>query len=107
MLVASGAANTSGKSVTTLIVSIGLFHGDEVVAPRLYGVARSHADERKQPLAVIRAPPRDDQRPRYHPPLGAHDVEPGLGREHRARILHQREDRHLPPLPVRLAQPPD
>src|SRR5438094_24391 len=35
MLTPNGAANTSGKSVTTLIVSTGVFHGDEVVSPRL------------------------------------------------------------------------
>jgi len=51
MLTRSGPSNISGKSVTTLIVSIGLFHGDEVVSPLLHHGARPHADERQQPLA--------------------------------------------------------
>src|SRR2546422_409377 len=56
MLAASGAGNTSGKSVTTLIVSIGLFHRDEMVAPRLHHGARRDAQEPEQPLAVVGAP---------------------------------------------------
>src|SRR2546426_7424283 len=58
MLAASGAGNTSGKSVTTLIVSIGLFHRDEMIAPRLHHGARRDAQEPEQPLAVVGAPPR-------------------------------------------------
>src|SRR2546426_8705083 len=45
-------------------VSIGLFHGDEVVPPRLHHRARRDPDEPEQPLAVVGAPPRHDQRPR-------------------------------------------
>src|SRR5256885_10460329 len=65
MLTRSGPSNTSGKSVTTLIVSIGLFHGHEVVAPRLHHRARVDPDERQQPLAMVSAPPRHDERPRH------------------------------------------
>src|SRR5256885_499864 len=43
MLAASGAANTSGKSVTTLIVSIAVLDRHQLVAPRLDRLARLHA----------------------------------------------------------------
>src|SRR2546427_7354802 len=66
MLTRSGPSNTSGKSVTTLIVSIGLFHGHEVVAPRLHHRARVDPDERQQPLAMVSAPPRHDERSEEH-----------------------------------------
>src|SRR2546422_3080323 len=72
MLAPSGARNTPGKSVTTLIVSIGLFHRDEMVAPRLHHGARRDAQEPEQPLAVVGAPPRHHQRPRHHLPLSVH-----------------------------------
>src|SRR6266542_2659658 len=107
MLVRSGTSKISGKSVTTLSVSIGLFHGDEVVAPRRDRGARRDPVEPEQPLAVVRAPARHDQRPRHHLPLLVHHIQPGLGREYRTRIRHQGEDRHLTLLPVRLAQPSD
>src|SRR2546428_5127042 len=107
MLVRSAASNTSGNSVTTLIVSIALFYGDEVVAPRIDHGPRRDPDEPEQPLAVIGAAPRHHDRPCHHLPLLVHHVEPGLRREYRARVLHQRDDRNLSLLPVRLAQPPD
>src|SRR5438132_6843883 len=81
MLTRSGPSNTSGKSVTTLIVSIGLFHGHEVVAPRLHHRARVDPDERQQPLAMVSAPPRHDERPRHDVTLLVHDQQPRLGRE--------------------------
>src|SRR5207244_8162748 len=107
MLVRSGASNTSGKSVTTLMVSIGLFHRDEVVPPELHHRARFHSDEREQPPAVVSPPPRYDQRPRDDLPLLVHDQQPGLGCEHRTRILHEGEYRHFPLLAVRLAHAAD
>src|SRR5947199_7069409 len=107
MLTRSGASNTSGKSVTTLIVSIGLFHGDEVLPPRLHYRTRLHPDERQQPLAVVRAPPRHDQGPRHDLTLLVHDQQPGLRRKHRARVLHEGKHRDLPPLSVRFAHAAD
>src|SRR5260221_8300323 len=107
MLTRSGPSNISGKSVTTLSVSIGLFHCDEVVSPRLHHRARLHPDERQQPLAVVRAPPRHDQRPGHDLTLFVHDQQSRLRREHRTRILHEGKHCDLPPLPVRLAHAPD
>src|SRR2546429_1384644 len=107
MLTRSGPSNTSGKSVTTLIVSIGLFHGHEVVAPRLHHRAGVHPDERQQPLALVSAPPRHDERPRHDGTLLVHDQQPRLGREHRTGVFHEGEHRHFLLLPVRLAYPPD
>src|SRR5438034_955925 len=107
MLTRSGASNPSRKSVTTLIVSIGLFHGDEVLPPRLDVRARLHPDERQQPLAVVCAPPRHDQRPSHDLTLFVHHQQPGLRREHRTRVLHEGEHGDLPPLPVRLAHAAD
>src|SRR5882762_3770024 len=99
MLARSGASNTSGKSVTTLIASIGLFHGNEVIPPRLHHRARLHPDEREQPLTVVCAPPRHDQRSRHDLTLLVHDQQPGLRREHRTRILHEGKHCDLPPPP--------
>src|SRR5256885_11702798 len=107
MLAASGAANTSGKSVTTLIVSIAVLDCHQLVAPRLDRLARLHALEADQPLAVIRATAGHHQRSREHAVLVVHDVEPRLGSEDFSRVFHEGQNRHLPVLPVRLAQPPD
>src|SRR5919198_4646372 len=107
MLTDSAASNTSGKSVTTLIRSIGLFYGHEMVAPRLHRRPGRDPDEPEQPLAVVGAASRHHQRPRHHAALLVHDEQPGFGCEHGARILNEGHHRHLAPLPVRLAQPPD
>src|SRR6266496_4320045 len=107
MLVASAASNTSGNRVTTLIVSIAVPDRHQLVAPRLDRLARLHALESDQPLAVIRAPPGHHQRTRDHPAFLVDDVELRLGGEHLPGILHEGQDRHLPVLSVRLAQPPD
>src|SRR5216117_2203232 len=95
MLTASAASNTSGKSVTTLIVSIGLFHGDEMVPPRLHHRPRRDPDEPEQPFAVVGPPPRHDERPRDDLPLLVHHVQPGARHEPRARILHQGKHRYF------------
>src|SRR5437764_11230230 len=107
MLTESAASNISGKSVTTLIRSIGLFHGPEMVPPRLHGGPRRHPHEAEQPFPVVGAASRDHQWSRHHPAILVHHEQPGLGGEHRARILDEGQHRHLAPLPVRLAQPPD
>src|SRR5436853_5700244 len=107
MLTRSGPANIAGKSVTTLIVSLGLFPGHEAVAPRPHPRAGVHADERQQPLAMVGAPPRHDERPRHDVTLLVHDQQPRLGREHRTGVFHEGEHRHLPLLSVRLAYAPD
>src|SRR5437867_4328358 len=107
MLPPSAAVNHSGNSVTTLIASIGLLHREELVAPARYGLPRRHPREPQQPLAVIRPPPRQDERPRQHALGFVHHEQRGLGHEHRTGILHEGKHRHLPPLAVRLAQPPD
>src|SRR6266699_860737 len=107
MLTRSGPSNTSGKSVTTLIVSIGLFHGHEVVAPRLHHRARSHPDERQQPLAMVGTPPRHAERSRHDVTLLVHDQQPRVGREHPSGVFHEGKHRHFPLLPVRLAYAPD
>src|SRR5690242_18855657 len=107
MLTRSGPSNTSGKSVTTFIVSIGLFHGHEVIAPRLHYRGRLHPDERQYPRAMVRAPPGHDERPLHDVTLLVHDQQPRLGREHRTGVFREGEHRHLPLLPVRLAYPPD
>src|SRR5438270_11091294 len=107
MLTATAVSNTSGKSVTTLIRSIGLFHGHEMVAPRLHDRPRRDSHEAEQPLPVVGAASRDHERSRHDPAVLVHDEQPGLRREHRARILDEWQHRHLPPLPVRLTQPPD
>src|SRR6266513_1672349 len=107
MLTRSDPSNTSGKSVTTLIVSIGLFHGHEMVPPRLHDGPRLYADEREQPLPVIGTPPRHDQRPRDDLTLLAHDQQACLRREHRTGIFHEGKHGDLPTLSVRLAHAPD
>src|SRR5947208_7281667 len=107
MLTRSGPSNTSGKTVTPLIVSIGPSPAHEVVAPRLHRRAGVHPDERQQPLAMVSAPPRHDERPRHDVTLLVHDQQPRLGREHRAGVFHEGEHRHFPLLPVRLAYTPD
>src|SRR5713101_855503 len=107
MLAASGAAKYSGNSVTTLIVSIVLSHGDEPVPPRFHGRPGRDPFEPQQPRAVIRASPRHDQRPRDHLPGRVHHEQPRLRGEDGAGALDQGKDLHLPVLPVRLAQPSD
>src|SRR2546427_1424105 len=107
MLAASGAANTSGNRVTTLIVSIAVLDRHQLVAPRLDRLARLHSLEADQPLAVIGATAGNHQRSREHAVLVVHDVESRLRSEDLSRVLHEGQDRHLPLLPVRLAQPPD
>src|SRR5688572_18243545 len=108
MLPASGPMNHSGNSVTTLIVSTSLFlDRDELVPPLLDRRARRDALERQQPLAVVRPPARQHQRPRQHGALFAQHVDARLRREHRARILDEGKHRDFPLLAVRLAQPPD
>src|SRR2546427_2096441 len=102
MLAASGAANTSGKSVTTLIVSIAVLDRHQLVAPRLHRLARLHPLEADQPLAVIRATAGHHQRSREHALLVVNDVEPRLASEGLSGALHAGQDRHLPVLPVRL-----
>src|SRR5260370_7691548 len=106
ILARSGAWNSSGKRVTTLIVSIGPCHGDEVVAPGLHGGARRDPHESQQPLAVVGASPRHDQWARDDLPLFVHHVQLGLRSEHGTRIGDQGDDRHFPPLSVRLPRPP-
>src|SRR5260370_41535628 len=107
MAVRTAGWNISGKRVTTLIPSIALVHGDQVVPPRVHDRPGRDAHESQQPLAVVRTPPRDHQGTRHDLPLRVDDEQPGLRREHRARILHQGEHGHFPSLPVRLAHPPD
>src|SRR3989475_13135931 len=102
MLAPSGPPNTSGNSVTTLIVSIAAFHGPPQAAPGLRGLPR-HACKPEQPLTVVRPPPRHGERPRDHAPVLVHHVQAGLRCEHGARILDEGLHRHLSPLAVRLA----
>src|SRR5690348_3056298 len=107
MLVASGPVNISGKSVTTLIVSIVVLDREEAVPPRLDHHPRGHALEPEQPLPVVGAPPRQHQRTGKHLTILIHHVHARLGHEQRAGILHQGKHGHFPVLPVRLAQPRD
>src|SRR5256885_12491364 len=85
MLTESAASNISGKSVTTLIRSIGLFHGHEMVPPRLHCRPRRHPLEAEQPLPVVGAASRDHERSRHDPALLVHYEQPGFGGEHRQR----------------------
>src|SRR5437016_8026863 len=101
MLTATAVSNTSGKSVTTLIRSIGLFHGHEMVPPRLHCRPRRHPLEAEQPLPVVGAASRDHERSRDHPTLLVHHEQPGFGAEYRARILDEGQHRDLAPLPLR------
>src|SRR5439155_21968419 len=56
---------------------------------------------------MIGTAPGDHQRAGQHLPIFVEDVESRLRHEHRPRILHAGDHRHLPVLAVRLAQPPD
>src|SRR2546429_780903 len=105
MLAPSAPSNTSGNSVTTLIVSIAVFHGHPQAAPGLRRLPR-HACKPEQPLTVVRPPPRDRERPRDHAPVLVHHVQAGLRGEHGAWIPDEGLHRHLSPPPVRLAQTP-
>src|ERR1051325_10379081 len=87
MLTDSAASNTSGKSVTTLIRSIGLFHRHEMVAPGLHHRPGRDPLESEQPLPVVGAASRHHQGARHDATLLVHDEQPGFGREDRARIL--------------------
>src|SRR5207244_10680528 len=107
VLTPSGPRTPPGRSVTRLIATTGPFHGPEGVGPRLHHRAGVHADERQQPLAMVGAPPRHDERPRHDVTLLVHDQQPRLGREHRTGVFHEGEHRHLPLLSVRLAYAPD
>src|SRR3989449_6103620 len=106
MLAPSAPPNTSGNSVTTLIVSIAVFHGHPQAAPSLRRLSR-HACKPEQPLTVIGPPPRHGERPRDHAPVLVHHVQAGLRGENRARTLREGLHRHLPFPAVRLAPPPD
>src|SRR5258705_6045299 len=66
MLVASGAANHSGNSVTTLTCSIvpHIIDRHQLVAPALHGRPRGDALEAEQPLAVIGPAAGEDERTR-------------------------------------------
>src|SRR5690348_3242630 len=107
MLARSAPSNTSGNRVTTLILSIVAIHRHRPVPPASHRRPAGDAFEAEQPFPVIRPAPRQNQGSRQHPPLIVHDVEPGLGREDRSRILDQREHGDFPLLAVRLPQPPD
>src|SRR2546425_231691 len=106
ILAPSAPPNTSGNNVTTLIVSITVFHGHPQPAP---GLRRLPSDPCKaeQPLTVVGPPPRHGERPCDHAPVFVHHVQEGLRGEHGAWILDEGLHRHLSPLAVRLAQPPD
>src|SRR5712691_7471680 len=106
MLVASGAENHSGNSVTTLTVSI-VGNRHELVAPALHGRPRGDPLEAEQPLAVISPAAGQHEGTRQDLAVLVHHVHARLGDEHAPGILHQGEHRHLPLLSVRLAQPPD
>src|SRR2546430_12433198 len=105
MLAPSAPPNTSGNSVTTLIVSIAVFHGHPQAAPGLRRLPR-HACKPEQPLTVVGPPPRDRERPRDHAPVLVHHVQAGPRGEHRARHPDRGLHRHLPPPAARPAQPP-
>src|SRR2546427_5615902 len=105
MLAPSAPPNTSGNSVTTLIVSIAVFHGHPQAAPSLRRLPR-HACKPEQPLTVVGPPPRHGERPRDHAPVLVHHVQAGPPGEQGAPILGYGLPCHLSPPPVRLAQPP-
>src|SRR5207248_11067418 len=52
---------------------IGLFHGHQMVAPRLHDRAGRDSHESEQPLSVVGPASRDDQRARHHASLLGHD----------------------------------
>src|SRR2546428_1591837 len=105
MLAPSAPPNTSGNSVTTLIVSIAVFHGHPQAAPSLRRLSR-HACKPEQPLTVVGPPPRHGERPRDHAPVLVHHVQAGPPRGHRPPRLSKGLHTHLPPLPARLSPPP-
>src|SRR3989442_14826726 len=105
MLAPSAPPNTSGNSVTTLIVSIAVFHGHPQAAPSLRRLSR-HACKPEQPLTVVGPPPRHGERPRYHAPVLVHHVQAGPRGEHGAPILDGGVHCHLSPPARRLAPPP-
>src|SRR3989442_6843381 len=105
MLAPSAPRNTSGNNVTTLIVSIAVFHGHPQPAP---GLRRLPSDPCKaeQPPTVVGPPPRHGERTCDHAPVFVHHVQEGLGGEHGAWILDDRLHGHLSTLSVRLMQVP-
>src|SRR2546425_12056712 len=105
MLAPSAPPNTSGNSVTTLIVSIAVFHGPPQAAPSLRRLPR-HACKPEQPPTVVGPPPRDRERPRYHAPVLVHHVQAGPRDEHGASIPDEGPHRHLSPLALPLSPPP-
>src|SRR5258705_8236577 len=109
MLPESGAANHSGNSVTTLTCSIvpHIIDRHQLVAPAFDGRPRGDALEPEQPFPVIGPAAGQNEGTRQNLAVLVHHVHSRLGDEDAPRILHQGEHRHLPLLPVRLAQPPD
>src|SRR3989454_2540692 len=105
MLAPSAPPNTSGNSVTTLIVSIAVFHGHPQAAPGLRRLPR-HACKPEQPLTVVGPPPRHGERPRDHAPVLVHHVQAGPRSGHGARIPDEGLHRHPSPPAARLSQPP-
>src|SRR3989442_10742994 len=105
MLAPSAPPNTSGNSVTTLIVSIAVFHGHPQAAPSLRRLPR-HACKPEQPLTVVGPPPRDRERPRDHAPVLVHHVQAGLRDDHRAAISDEGVDRPPSPPPARVSPTP-
>src|SRR2546430_2780209 len=105
MLAPSAPPNTSGTSVTTLIVSLAVFHGHPQAAPSLRRLPR-HACKPEQPLTVVGPPPRDGERPRDHAPVLVHHVQAGLRDGHGARVPDEGLHPPLSPPAVRLSPPP-
>src|SRR5262249_21440001 len=58
-------------------------------------------------LPVIGSTPSENQGAGQHLPRLIHHKHPSLRDQQRSGIRHEREDGHLPLLPVRLAEPPD
>src|SRR2546422_10273542 len=102
MLAPSAPPNTSGNSVTTLIVSIAVFHGHPQAAPGLRRLPR-HASKPEQPLTGGGPPPRDGERPRDHAPALVHHVQAGPPGENGRRVPGERLHRHPPPVSVLVA----
>src|SRR5437867_1967008 len=67
----------------------------------------STASKNGSGLRTMPAPPPHGERPRDHAPVLVHHVQAGLRGEHGAWIPDEGLHRHLSPLAVRLAQPPD
>src|SRR3989442_7865154 len=100
MLAPSAPPNTSGNSVTTLIVSIAVFHGHPQAAPSLRRLPR-HACKPEQPLTVVGPPPRHGEPPRDHAPVLVHHVQAGPPGARRAPRLDAWRQLPLSPARVR------